>query len=159
MVNKARMKGKGEGKTHIAMTQFVADLMSDMEYKDVSQRYPIKYRNPNSDNEFIASEFGWYHEVDVHGAQILHDKNGQVYYFKTYVWIDGEIHNSKIQQNKDKTSMQMIKEYHESLSKDMESFRKYRFIRIKKAVVLAAMKKNGNTGLLKEKLALEIPTK
>lgn len=148
MVNKAWMKYKGEGKTHINMTDFVFDVMIDMEYLDVRKRYPIFYQNKNSDNEWIASERGVYHEVDVAGAQVLLQENGKMIFHRTYVEIDGEWHDNKIQKNKDDTAEQMIKEYHES----DPCLGHYRIIRIKKAVVLEAMK-TGKPGYLKAKLA------
>jgi hypothetical protein len=151
MVNKARMKGKGEGKTHIAMNTFVYELMKEMGYIDVRERYPIRHKNPNSDNEWIAKGLADYHEVDVHGAQIMHLKDGNVLYFKTYVEIDGEWHDNKIQKNKDKTAEQLINEYHDANPK----LGKHRIIRLKKPVVLKAMK-SGNTDELKKKLALVI---
>lgn len=153
MINKVFLRGKGEGKTHRDMTSFIRELMEEMGYIDVTERHPVKHRNPDSDNEFIASEHGWYHETDVHGAQILHYPNGDVFYFHTYVEIDGESHDNKKQKNKDKTSEQMIHEYHNAYPK----LGGHRIIRIKKSVVLKSMK-SGNTGLLKQKISLVMPT-
>jgi hypothetical protein len=152
MVNRAWMRGKGEGKMHISMNSFVKGIMLQMKYNPVAERFAIHHQDSNSENEWLRRPQGVYHEFDLCGFTVTKGLNEEVQKFKLFVEIDGEWHDNQLQKNKDETAQIMLEEYY----KAHPDKGKYALIRLKKDDVKAAMS-SGDHDSLCLKLFVNLP--